>query len=108
MSFTLIIPAPETLLQFTWLAIGITFGRAFKGFDEEIQDQPWFKNLVWWQRKLVEIILDITHHWWIGMLMVLYVPYEEAVWLGWGLVADDIIDIPTNIYSYLKANRLIS
>ena len=26
--------------------------------------------------------------------MVLYIPYEEAIWFGWGLILDDSVDIP--------------
>ena len=84
--------------------MGITFGRGFgKDLDQSIQKTKEFLALNWWQQKAVKITLDIFHHWWIGMLMVLYMPMEEAIWFGWGLIIDDAPDIPARLgIDYIK------
>ena len=105
--YTLVVPTPENILQFAWLAMGITFGRGFgKDLDQSIQQTKEFLALNWWQQKAVKIILDVTHHWWIGMLMVLYLPMEEAIWFGWGLILDDSVDIPARFGIDSIKNRL--
>jgi len=87
--------------------MGITFGRGFgKDLDQSIQKTQWFLALNWWQQKAVKIILDVFHHYWVGLLMVLYIPYEEAIWFGWGLILDDSVDIPARFGIDSIKNRL--
>ncbi len=92
----IIIPTPTTLLGVVWFLLGIQFGRSFgKKLDQDIQAGEWFKALDQWQQWILKRALDFFHHWWIGALMVLYLPqYQEVVWFGWGLIVDDLPDIP--------------
>jgi len=93
------IPAPTTLLELTWLLIGVAFGRGLgKQLDQEIQSTPWFHKLKPWQQSLVRRILDATHHFWVGLLLMCYAkltPHPvEIYWFGAGLLLDDFPDIP--------------
>jgi len=95
MTFTLVIPAPETLLQYTWLLMGIVFGHGFgKEVDQTIKNSEWFKNLEGWQRETLSRMLASVHHFWLGLLLVIYTPWEETVWFGWGLFVSDLPDVP--------------
>jgi hypothetical protein len=95
MVIELIIPTPETLIAITFFGMGIVFGRGFgKRLDQDIQASEWFMKQPELNKWIFKRLLDVTHHWWIGMLMVLYLPYEECIWFGWGLVVDDIPDLP--------------
>lgn len=84
--------------------MGLLFGRAFgKQLDQGIQADPWFKrrHRVW--RELLRRILDFTHHFWVGLLLVVYLPdIPEAVWFGWGLFVDDMPDLPRRVKGYFK------
>ena len=106
MPYTFEIPSPETLLQFAWLAMGITLGRGFKGFDQDFQQSDWFKKLNCCHQKAVKTTLDVTHHWWMGILMVLYTPWEETIWFGWGLIIDDLPDVPARFGIDFLKNKL--
>ena len=97
------VPAPETLLQVTWFTLGLVFGRGFgKRLDQDIQASDWFKRRheVW--RNVIRRLLDITHHFWMGLLLVVYSGNQELVWFGWGLVIDDFPDIPARIQGYFN------
>ena len=107
MVYTFVIPAPETLLEYAWFAMGITFGRGFgKQLDQDIQSSKWFKKRGYWTQWLLKRVLDVTHHWEIGILMVLYIPTVEVIWFGWGLVVDDLPDIPARFGIDMIENRL--
>jgi len=90
------IPTPPDFLSWVWFGIGINFGRAFgKHLDQSIQATQWFKNRhpIW--RWVIKRLLDATHHWWIGALMMCYFPsIPEVYWFGAGLLVDDLPDIP--------------
>ena len=92
----LLIPTPTTFLGVVWFLLGIQFGRSFgKKLDRDIQDGDWFEGLKPFEQWVTRRILDFFHHWWIGALMVLYIPgSQEAIWFGWGLIVDDLPDIP--------------
>lgn len=102
MSF--IIPFPDTFLAAVWFAIGLTFGRGFgKNLDQNIQNSTWFKQ----QRPVVQWvlsrILNVTHHWWIGALLMLYpAVIQEIYWFGFGLLIDDLPDVPARLKQYFS------
>ena len=98
------IPVPTTFAQIVWAALGIQFGRSFgKKLDQDIQASSWFKGLnpVW--RGLVKRGLDLLHHWWIGALIMIYVPGEAPYWFGLGLFLDDLPDVPRRFSGLLRA-----
>ena len=106
----IVIPTPETVLTWTWFLMGITFGRAGANLDQIVKTSQWYIGLVGPMKALVDVVLDCLHHWWIGMMLVLYTPYLETQWFGWGLVSSDTIDIPVRVMktlSYLKP-RIVS
>ena len=104
MVLELVIPTPATLAAITFFGMGIVFGRGFgKQLDQDIQEGTWFKAQPPLNQWIIKRVLDVTHHWWIGMMLVLYIPYEEAIWFGWGLVVDDIPDLPFR-YNLLTRN----
>ena len=97
------LPIPATFLQWTWLGIGLTFGRAFgKQLDQNIQNSAWFKELEPWQQWFAKCLLDFLHHWYIGALIMLYVARVEFFWFGYGLLLDDLPDIPRRLRKLLK------
>lgn len=110
--FTINVPVPPTLLAMCWFLIGINFGRSFgKQLDQDIQGSDWYKNLHPNARWILKRVLDFTHHWWIGLLLVVYsyritwswwiLRAEEIYWFGWGLFVDDLPDVPRR-YPQLK------
>ena len=108
------IPWPDTLFQVTWALIGFTFARAFgKQLDQDIQSSHWFKSLQGSQSliwgivppellgNLILRLLDFLHHFWMGLLLMIYYPASsELYWVGWGLVLDDAPDIPARFAGY--------
>jgi len=102
------LPIPKNLLEWTWLAIGIVFGRAFgKQLDHEIQESDWFKGLPLFYQKILRFILDFLHHFWVGLLLMCYSqcfsPYQiEVYWFGYGLFLDDLPDVPARIRRFIK------
>lgn len=99
------LPVPVTLLQITWAIIGFMFGRAFgKQLDHTIQETEWFKKQKLMAQWTVRAILDFMHHFWIGLLLMVYAslsPYpSELYWFGYGLFIDDAPDIPSRFAKY--------
>ena len=96
MSINVPIPVPTNFLEWAWFGIGINFGRAFgKQFDQSVQRTDWFKRRQKWQQWIIKRLLDATHHWWIGALLMIYgVNIVEVVWFGAGLFVDDLPDVP--------------
>jgi hypothetical protein len=74
----------------------MTFGRGFgKDLDHTVQQTEWFTALSDTWKYVVCRILDVTHHWWMGGLLIAYCgTTPEAFWFGWGLLIDDLPDIP--------------
>ena len=95
---SIVVPIPSTFEQAVWLAMGVTFGRAFgKKLDWDVINGDWFKSLSPLMQNIVARILDCTHHWWIGALLMLYSPAMFGVilyWFGAGLLLDDLPDVP--------------
>ncbi len=104
-------PSFETALLF---AMGIMFGRCFgKEIDQAIQKTVWFQDLNSASKWLVKRILDFTHHWWIGGLMMIFAPQIAAYfanpalglgiyWFGAGLFIDDLPDLPPRLQEMLR------
>jgi TRAP-type mannitol/chloroaromatic compound transport system permease small subunit len=79
-------------------------GREGARIDWIVKQDPWYLNLSTTRRAIIDMILNMMHHWWMGLLLVLYTPWVETQWFGWGLASNDIPDIPTRIvvkYGYL-------
>ena len=95
------IPIPDTFLAAVWFGIGLTFGRGFgKNLDQTVQRTDWFRALSVWQQWLVARSLDVAHHWWMGALLMVYVPTPEVFWFGAGLFVDDLPDVPARLKKY--------
>lgn len=89
------IPVPASFVEWLWFGIGINFARAFgKQMDQTIQASDWFKARSPPLRWFIERLLDALHHWYIGGLLIAYGGQAEAVWFGWGVLVDDLPDIP--------------
>jgi len=115
------LPIPKTFLELFWLALGIVFGRAFgKQLDHDIQQVEEFKKLPRWLRWIIKRLLDFTHHWWIGgIIMISYDAVEIfyfgrlpvcPFWFGYGLFIDDIPDVPKRVrdmLNYLFRERVV-
>lgn len=90
------LPVPDNLFDLTWTLIGIQLGATFgkinqkgMGIDEYIKDHGKFKG---WTRFVVERVLHFLHHYWLGLLLIIYYPQHqtpELMWLGLGLFLED-------------------
>ena len=92
------IPFPNSLFEWTWFLIGFMLGRAGAQTDYVVKESDWFKSLSPMKQKVVEMALNFLHHFWIGMLFMIYAfdPIKtEMYWFGAGLFVDDIGDIPS-------------
>jgi hypothetical protein len=68
-----------TLLQVTWLLIGFMFGRAFaKDLDRTIQATDAFKCQNKLTQTLVKNTLNFLHHFWMGLLLIVYAFQKSA------------------------------
>ena len=115
------IPVPVNFSESTFLVMGIFFGRAFgKQLDQNIQNTDWFKKLPQFWQTILCSVLDFTHHWWVGALLMLMFqaspiytiqllslpPLDFNVyWFGVGLFVDDLPDIPPRIRDVLKGYK---
>jgi len=98
------IPLPETLLQVTWFLIGFFAGRAGAKTDNTVKESEWFKKQNKTVQSAISGLLDFTHHFWMGLLLMTYAIYPEMYWLGVGLFVDDMPDVPARFakwFSYL-------
>ena len=108
------IPVPVDLKAVLWFGVGAFFARAFgKRIDYDVQQTAWFKGLKWWQKLVLQRVMDGLHHWYLGLFLVVYAsqpwlqwepqvlwahikiplgPYSLG-WLGWGVFADDAPDL---------------
>lgn len=98
----IVVPTPASLLEWTWFLIGLTLGRAFKGCDYQLQQTEWFKKQGKFTQWTIKRLLDFLHHFWIGLLLVVYAPYPELIWLGWALFVDDLPDVPRRVGKIIK------
>ena len=77
------IPTPETLLQLTWAIMGFMFARAFgKQFDQVIHGTDWWATASDIEKFIVGGILNFFHHFWIGLLLMVYCPASRGIALG--------------------------
>lgn len=89
------LPIPQTLFAATWFLIGFTFARAFgKQLDQMVQQTDWFLTLDAPRQWLVKASLDFLHHFWMGLLLMIYAPSESYYWFGYGVFIDDLPDVP--------------
>lgn len=106
-------PIPTTLITIIWMGIGITLAREIgKNLDHEIQETDWYKSrsLIW--KLILGRIMDATHHWYIGALIMLAYPHDMILyigtmpvalyWFGLGVLIDDAPDIPPRIQKLLQ------
>jgi hypothetical protein len=87
------IPVPDTLEAVTLLIIGFQLSRSFsKKLDQSIQSTPTFKAQSPVIKWFIKSLLDFTHHYWVGLLIMAYRP--DFYWFGLGLFLDDLPDLP--------------
>lgn len=90
---------PGNSVELGWWAIGGGFARAFgKQLDYDIQQSPWFTGADPFTRNFTKRLLDFTHHWWLGWILMEYisptVPFTvELYWFGAGVLVDDLPDL---------------
>ncbi len=107
------LPVPTNLLELTWLLIGFMFGRAFgKSLDFSVQQTDWFSRQPKLSQEVVKNLLNFLHHFWIGLLLMVYaaqiggllrgwqVPAEVPYFAGCGLFLDDLPDVPARFKKY--------
>jgi hypothetical protein len=92
---TELLPIPVTLFEICWSVIGFQLARAFgKRLDEDILKQleelkekhPRLYKARWF----IERLLHFIHHWWIGLLLILYTPRTcPLFWIGYGFAIED-------------------
>jgi len=99
-----LLPTPHTLFELTWVLIGIQLGKSFgvinqsgMGVDEYVRANGKLKG---WTKFIVDRVLHFTHHYFIGLLLIVYpIPYPEFKWFGLGLFLEDG---GYHIYDFLK------
>lgn len=95
----------ELLAVILGFSTGVCMGNAGKNFDNLVQNTQWFKNRSAVSKFLIKFILNVTHHFQYGLILMLYakckidpnvhpVIYWTIYSLGFGLVVTDIKDIP--------------
>lgn len=103
----------ELLSVILGFSTGVAFGNAGKNFDNEVQNTQWFKNrnrLVKW---FLKFLMDVTHHFQYGLILMLYAMvyidmelHPVRFWLvysfGFGLVVTDIKDIPRRFRRFFE------
>jgi hypothetical protein len=92
---TELLPVPLTLFEITWAVIGFQMARAFsKRLDEDILEElekmkeahPRLYKARW----LIERTLHFIHHYWLGMLALVYFPRSHPLfWIGYGMFIED-------------------
>ena len=98
---------PSTFEQFIWWGIGGGLARSFgKQLDYDIKKGEWYKSLSPVMQNIVARLLDFTHHWWVGGLVMLYglpnVSVDISYWLGAGIFVDDLPDLYKRIDEMIK------
>jgi len=100
---------PETLLEVTYFLIGFMAGRAGALCDNQIKNSEWYKRRCSCEQSVISGLLDFTHHFWIGLLLMVEIPREvcggRPYWFGMGLFVDDMPDIPARFkkwFGYLS------
>lgn len=95
---SIVVLVPQDFLQWTFAGIGLTFGRVFgKKLDYNIQQSEWFGRRHEANQWIIKRGLDFLHHWWMGALLMNYFSQPEIYWFGWGLLVDDIPDLPARL-----------
>ena len=92
--------------------LGVGLSRFLKSLDKYVQTTQEFQNMSEGQKMLLRALIDIVHHWEIGLLLIYlalrFASGDIAVFLqllGWGLFISDTPDIPPRyikIFRYLK------
>lgn len=93
------LPLPQTLLEVTYFLIGFFAGRAGALCDHQIKESAWYKKQRPCVKSTISALLDFTHHFWIGLLIMVEIPMTayggRPYWFGMGLFVDDMPDIPS-------------
>ena len=91
----------EQLVMYLGLSIGYLWGEAFSGFDGQVKYEfDWFKKFDRFTQWIITSILDVTHHFQWGLILILLVTLNDwfalhptigAIlrWVGWGLIVSD-------------------
>jgi len=102
----------DLLLVSLGFGVGYYLSRGGKSFDHDVQRSRWFKNLGGPYRWLVRRLLDVTHHFEYG-LIVMYLAnqylsggvHDFVYSFGFAMVLDDINDIPPRMRRYWKVEK---
>ncbi len=99
-------------MQVTWLLVGFMFSRAFaKNLDHSVQETAAFKAQGKFIQTLIKNLLNFLHHFWIGLLLIVYAPPlasplrfspDVIAFFGLGLFLDDLPDIPQRFRRYFQ------
>jgi len=113
----LVIPIPSTLFEISWTLISFAISRElFKKLDQDIKNSDWYKYLKKYEQWLIAKGLDVFHHFYLGLLLMLAHSYYhllsiEWFWIGVGIVVADIPDLVRYIkdftYLYEKLKKLV-
>jgi len=91
---------PQTIEQLLWLLLSFSTSLTFfKELDHELQETEPFKKLAE-DKSLIGILkyraskvaLDLLHHWYIGLGLIIYSNTPILQWIGGGLLVADIPD----------------
>jgi len=99
MIFEIPIPTPQQALFIVSFSVGVLWGEAGSTFDWEVKygkTKKWFNSLSLIQKTVVDFILNLTHHYQYGLVLVYlsqkYLsgdPLTFFMWAGWGLIISD-------------------
>ena len=99
-----LLPVPKTLFEWTFAVIGWQLGNAFSkqdsvGLDEALMASTFFGKCKGFAKFLVKRLLHFLHHYWIGLLLMVFcLPvnwpnplwWQGALyWLGYGMFVED-------------------
>ena len=100
-------PPPPTVEAFAWFLFTLYFTRAFcKELDQSIQATDWFRELPSGYQWILKRLLDLLHHWYIGLFIMIYaeritqhIPLDSVTifWIGFAVLIDDVPDMPPRL-----------
>jgi len=101
-------PASTEMLLWELLAFSSSL-LFFKELDYDLQQTEWFKAYAEdtsvkgiFMYRLVKVLLDGLHHWWMGLGLILYAPIVHLQWIGAGLLVADLPDFKRRLDDILR------
>jgi hypothetical protein len=97
--YEMVVPVSVEMLVWELLAFSSSL-LFFKEFDHRVQETEWFQSLVVepptivsiLRYRCVKLLLDLTHHWYMGIFLNIYVDVPILNWVGAGLFVADVPD----------------